>query len=451
MHRKSGKHLLLTTSLLLLASLASAQNNPCNGLTQGPEGSLNGFVPFPSNSLWNTNIANAPVDPNSDAIINFIGGSKPLHPDFGAGLYNGQTIGIPYVVVPVNQPLANINFTAYGDQSDPGPMPIPLNAQIEGYPNPDDGDRHVLVIDKGNCWLYELYRSYQHGPGLWYADSAAVWDLEANEMRPYTWTSADAAGLPILPGLVRYDEVAAGAINHAIRVTLQYSKQAFTPPASHWAANSSNTLAAPMGMRLRLKASFDISGYPPDDRVILTALKQYGMIMADNGNSMFITGTVDPALEQRSTGSTPVGDGIRFRGAADLAVVHAAECADRPESHHQQLHGNRVRRHGTAGHVELECDQWGILRRFAIGGSNSRQYGGGVSAGYNDVHVVCDQSVWEDDGAGYGYGAVEGELEGARCFAPGWDDALGKPVRDGLSFESSLRAKLVLSSRAQAA
>jgi hypothetical protein len=172
-------------------------------------------------------------------------------------------------------------------------MPIPINAPIEGYPNPDDGDRHVQVIDKGNCWLYELYHAYPQGNGSWKADSAAVWDLEANEQRPYTWTSADAAGLPIFPGLVRYDEVAAGAIHHALRFTLHYSKQAFTPPASHWAPNSGNQLAAPMGMRLRLKANFDISGYPADDQVILTALKQYGMIMADNGSSMFISGDPD--------------------------------------------------------------------------------------------------------------------------------------------------------------
>ena len=294
MHVKSFSPILLLSSLLFLAATASAQGNPCNGITLGQEGSLNGFVPFPANSLWNTNISSAPVDPNSAAIINFIGSSTPLHPDFGSGLYQGQTFGIPYIVVPVNQPLSTIQFTAYGSESDPGPMPIPFNAPIEGYPNPGAGtDRHVLVLDKGNCWLYELYYAYPHGIALWSAASAAVWDLEANEQRPYTWTSADAAGLPIFPGLVRYDEVAAGHINHAIRMTLQYSKQAFTPPASHWAANSSNPLAAPMGMRIRLKANFDISGYPPEDQVILTALKQYGAIMADNGSSMFIGGTTD--------------------------------------------------------------------------------------------------------------------------------------------------------------
>jgi len=293
MHRRSLPYLFLVASLFV-TSLASAQINRCNGFTVGQEGSLNGFIPFPANSLWNTNIANAQVDPNSAAIINFIGTGQPLHPDFGSGLYDGQTIGIPYVVVPSTQPLVNINFTAYGDESDPGPMPIPFNAPIEGYPNPGDGDRHVLVIDKGNCWLYELYGAYEQNPGLWNAASGAVWDLTANEQRPYTWTSADAAGLPIFPGLVRYDEVAAGVIKHAIRFTLQYSQEAFTPPASHWAANSDAPLAAPMGMRLRLKASYDISGYSPTNQIILTALKQYGMIMADNGSSLYITGDPDP-------------------------------------------------------------------------------------------------------------------------------------------------------------
>jgi hypothetical protein len=284
---------LLAVILALPGAAAFAQSNPCNGINVGPEGSLNGFVPFLPNSLWNTNIASAPVDPNSDAIISLIGSSTPLHPDFGSGLYNGQSIGIPYYVVPGVEPLVFVNYNLYGDESDPGPMPIPFTAQIEGYPNPGNGDRHVLIIDKGNCWLYELYGAYRLNPGLWIGGSGAVWDLESNEQRPYTWTSADAAGLPIFPGLVRYDEVAAGAINHAVRVTLQYSKQAFTPPASHWAATSSNQYAAPMGMRLRLKAGFDISGYPPEDQVILTALKQYGAIMADNGTSMFITGTAD--------------------------------------------------------------------------------------------------------------------------------------------------------------
>ena len=178
MHQRSVTVSLL--ALFLLSGIAFAQSNPCNRISVGPEGSLNGFVPFLPSSLWNTNIANAPVDANSDAIINFIGGSKPLHPDFGSGLYNGQSIGIPYYVVPGVEPLVFVNYNLYGDESDPGPMPIPFTAQIEGYPNPGNGDRHVLILDKGNCWLYELYGSYRLNPGLWVAGSGAVWDLERN-------------------------------------------------------------------------------------------------------------------------------------------------------------------------------------------------------------------------------------------------------------------------------
>ncbi len=263
----------------------------CSVMTAGQGGSLNGFVPFPADNLWNTDISSARVDPNSAAIINFIGASVPVHPDFGSGLYNGSIMGIPYEVVDSSQGPVTINFTAYGDESDPGPMPIPLNAPIEGDPNPS-GDQHVLILDNSNCWLYELYNASPSG-SAWTAGSAAVWDLTADEQRPYTWTSADAAGLPIFPGLARYDEVAAGAINHALRFTLQSSRAAFVPPASHWAANSSNANAAPMGMRMRLKASFDISGFSATNQVILSALKKYGMIMADNGSSMYISGAPD--------------------------------------------------------------------------------------------------------------------------------------------------------------
>jgi hypothetical protein len=261
-------------------------------MSTGQGASLNGFVPFSSASLWNQDISSAAVDSNSTAIINFIGPTIGLHPDFGQGEYQGSTIGIPYSVVNLQQPNIPINFTAYGDESDPGPMPIALTDPIEGYPNPGTGDRHVLVLDNSNCFLYEMDSSYPQ-TSSWNADSAAVWDLLGNEQRPYTWTAADAAGLPIFPGLVRYDEVAASAINHAIRFTLQNSRAAFIPPASHWAANSTNALAAPMGMRLRLKSTFDVSGYSTTNQVILNAFKKYGIIMADNGSSMYIGGAPD--------------------------------------------------------------------------------------------------------------------------------------------------------------
>lgn len=254
---------------------------------------MNGFLPFPSDNLWNQNIAGASVDPNSAAIISFIGGTAGVHADFGSGEYQGSSIGIPYVVVDSTQTPVGVNFTAYGDESDPGPMPIPANAPIEGYPNPGTGDRHVLVVDNSTCWLYELDSSYPQGDGSWNADSAAVWDLLGDGQRPLTWTSADAAGLPIFAGLARYDEVAAGEIKHALRFTLQHSRAAFVPPASHWAANSTNANAAPMGMRMRLKASFNISSYSAANQVILKAMQQYGLIMADNGSNMYLSGAPD--------------------------------------------------------------------------------------------------------------------------------------------------------------
>jgi len=293
--------LLFAFSAAFLCSPLYAQNS-CSSLSLGRGASLNGFIPFPSDNAWNQDMSSASVDPNSDALINFIGASTPMHPDFGAGLYGGSTIGVPYVVVS-GSPFVNIHFTAYGSESDPGPMPVPHNAPIEGYPHPGNRDRHVLVLDRDNCWLYELYHSYPQKDGSWEADSAAVWDLLNDEQRPYTWTSADAAGLPVFPGLARYDEVASGQIQHALRFTLQYSRQAFTPPASHWAPTSTNALAAPMGMRLRLKASYDISSFPPQAKVILAALKQYGMIMADNGSSMYVSGDPDNRWSNDDLGS----------------------------------------------------------------------------------------------------------------------------------------------------
>jgi hypothetical protein len=283
------------------ASSSSAQNLQVNGSTQtsscsqmsiGQGASLNGFLPFPSDNLWNKNISSASIDPNSANYINYIGSTVGLHPDFGSGEYDGSYIGIPYTVVNSSQSLIPINYTAYGSESDPGPMPVPLSAPIEGYPNPGSGDRHVLVLDAANCFLYELYSSYPQSSS-WNAGSGAVWDLLADEQRPYTWTSADAAGLPIFPGLVRYDEVAAGSINHAIRFTLQNSSAGFVPPASHWAATTSDANALPMGARLRLKASVDISGFSASNQVILNAMKTYGLILADNGSSMYISGAPD--------------------------------------------------------------------------------------------------------------------------------------------------------------
>ena len=281
-----------SSSSVNLQVTGSAPPSNCGSMTLGQGANLGGFVPFPADSLWNSDISSAPVDANSTAVINLIGSGIGIHADFGAGQYQGSAIGIPYLVVGAQQPPVAVHFTAYGSESDPGPMPVPVTAPIEGDPNPGMGDRHVLVLDNANCFLYELYSSYVSG-NSWNAGAAAVWDLLSSEQRPYTWTSADAAGLPIFPGLARYDEVAAGKISHALRFTLQQSRAAFIPPASHWAANSSNANAAPMGMRMRLKTSFDVSGYSVANQVILNALKKYGMIMADNGSNLYLSGAPD--------------------------------------------------------------------------------------------------------------------------------------------------------------
>jgi hypothetical protein len=263
-------------------------------MSLGQLASLNGFVPFPASSLWNTDISAAAVDPNSANIINFIGSTVTLHPDFGSGTFHNQTIGIPYQVVAGTQPKVTVTLGTFASESDPGPEPIPSNALIEGYPKPStSGDRHALVLEKDGCWLYELYHAARSKSGQWSADSTAIWDMTINEQRPYTWTSADAAGLPIFVGLARYDEVAAGAINHALRFTVPTTRRAFVLPATHWASTVTDPNAPPMGTRLRLKASFDISTYPADDQVILTAMKKYGLILADNGSGIFISGAPD--------------------------------------------------------------------------------------------------------------------------------------------------------------
>ena len=291
-HHLNQSFALTIAGLFLCCGSAFSQAGTCSAMTVGQLTTLNGFVPFQSTSLWNADISNAPVDPNSANYINFIGSTVTLHPDFGAGTFHNQTIGIPYQVVAGTQAKVPVTLGAFFDESDPGPEPIPSNALIEGYPKPGNGDRHVLVLEKDGCWLYELYHA-SLSKGNWSADSTAIWDMTINEQRPYTWTSADAAGLPVFVGLARYDEVAAGSINHALRFTVPTTQRAFVLPATHWASTNTSTNAPPMGLRLRLKASFDISGYPADDQVILTAMKKYGLILADNGSGIFISGAPD--------------------------------------------------------------------------------------------------------------------------------------------------------------
>lgn len=257
----------------------------------GPGPTIGGCPVFPANNIWNARIDAAPVDARSADYINTIGASRGLKADFGSGLWDGGPIGIPFVIVPASQAFVPITFD-YDDESDPGPYPIPSDAPIEGGPA-SDGDRHVLVLLQGQCKLYETWSTYPNGDGTWRAGSGALFTLTSNALRPDGWTSADAAGLPVLPGLVRYDEVASGAIRHAIRFTAQLTRRAYVWPARHFASSSTDPARPPMGQRFRLKSSFDTSGFPAQVRVILDAFKLYGIILADNGSNWYISGVPD--------------------------------------------------------------------------------------------------------------------------------------------------------------
>ena len=243
---------------------------------------------FPASNHWNQRVDPLPVLSNSDAMVAGIGAGDTLHPDFGSGTYEGAPIGIPYTTVSKKQRRVSVSFE-YADESDRGPYPIPKRPPIEGGAS-SDGDRHVIDVDRDRCKLYELFAAYPRSDGTWRAGSGAVYNLRSNRVRPAGWTSADAAGLPILPGLARYEEVKKGKIDHALRFTVSRSRRAYIYPARHFASSSTDPDLPAMGQRLRLKASFDTSGYPRQARVILKALKRYGMIVADNGSDWFISG-----------------------------------------------------------------------------------------------------------------------------------------------------------------
>jgi hypothetical protein len=259
--------------------------------TIGGGSTVAGCPSFPADNYWHADVSQLPRHPNSDAYVASIGAGSGLKADFGSGLWDGGPIGIPFVTVGAGQAKVPVTFD-YADESDPGPYPVPANPPIEGGAQ-SDGDRHVIVVDANTCRLYELYAAYPASNGSWTAGSGAVYDLRSDAMRPAGWTSADAAGLPILPGLVRYDEVAAGAINHAIRITVPRTQKAFVWPARHIASSRTDANLPPMGLWLRLRADFDISGYPHDAQVILQALKKYGAIVADNGSPWYMSGVPD--------------------------------------------------------------------------------------------------------------------------------------------------------------
>ncbi len=252
---------------------------------------LGGCPVFPPDNPWNQRVDRLPVQRNSDAIVRSIGPTDTMHADFGSGRWEGGPIGIPFVTVGGSQPKVPVSFE-YADESDRGPYPIPSRPPIEGGPN-GDGDRHVIVVDRKRCRLYELFAAYPRGSS-WRAGSGAIWNLRSNRLRPRGWTSADAAGLPILPGLARYDEVKRGRIDHALRFTADRTRRAFVYPARHFASDLTAPNLPAMGQRLRLRRGYDISRFPRQARIVLKALKRYGMILADNGSPWYVSGAPDP-------------------------------------------------------------------------------------------------------------------------------------------------------------
>lgn len=293
-----------TLAATLLAVACSSTDPVTPDPAGGPTGfaaSLEGRRPFPADNEWNRDVSGDPVDPSSSALIAACG-IRNLHPDFGT-FWSGGPIGIPYVVVGGDQPRVPVSFY-YGDESDPGPYPIPPDAPIEGGAS-SDGDRHVLVVDTDDWKLYELYDARPvDGGARWTAGSGAIFDLASNALRPDGWTSADAAGLPIFPGLVRYDEVVERrVIEHALRFTCPQTRRAYVHPARHWSSSRTDPDLPPMGMRVRLRADFDIEDYPASVQVILRALKTYGMLLADNGSGWFVSGTHDPRWDDDEIGA----------------------------------------------------------------------------------------------------------------------------------------------------
>jgi hypothetical protein len=305
--------------IVLVLGTSLACGHPTATLAKSPL--IGGCPIFPANNVWNTPIDTLPVDSRSAAYVNSIGANVGMHADFGAGLYDGGPIGIPYDTVIAAQAGVNVSFD-YDDESDHSPYPIPSSPLIE-Y----GSDHHILIVQQDTCQLFELFAAEKQANGSWQAGSGAIFDLRSNALRPDTWTSADAAGLPILPGLARYEEVAAGAITHALRFTADVTRDAYVWPARHQAGSTSSMSAPPMGQRFRLKASFNISGFSHDTQVILTALKKYGMFLADNGSNWYLSGAPNAGWDNDAL----VGELRNVRGS-DFEAVDQSSLQISPDS-----------------------------------------------------------------------------------------------------------------------
>jgi hypothetical protein len=331
----SGRAILGLTAVAAATAALAVGGSPAATVSIGPYPGLGGCPVFPDppasipptapslahEDAWNQNISRAPVARNSAAIIRYINshGADHLHPDFGSP----RSYGFPYTVVGAGQRKLPINYTAFGDESDKGPFPIPGGAPVEGGQR-SDGDRHVLTVDRAHCKLFELYRGFfvARGREHWNADSGASWNLRSAERRTDGFTSADAAGLPIFPGLVRLDEVKRGHIDHAIRITVEETRNAWVHPASHCAGDTSNPSAPPMGLRLRLKPGFSLAGFSGAAKVIARAMKQYGFFVADNGGNWFFSGTSDRRWNDENLNQLKAIPGSAFQVVQSAARVH---------------------------------------------------------------------------------------------------------------------------------
>jgi hypothetical protein len=327
--------LFARVALALCAALLTFAATPATATALGPYPDLGSCPVFPdppaslsprapslaNQAAWNQDVSKAPVARNSAKVIAYIDsqGGDFLHPDFGSP----RAYGFPYSVVGAGQRRLPVRYTAYGSESDPGPFPVPPGAPVEGGAS-SDGDRHVLVFDRSRCLLFELYRAFFSSAGgpHWKADSGVSWDLRSTSLRPDSWTSADAAGLPIFPGLIRYEEAAAGRIEHAIRVTFESTRDAWVHPASHCAGDTGNADAPPMGTRLRLKAGYGLGRFSGPARTIAIALKRYGMIVADNGSNWFFSGTSDRRWDDENLNQLKRIPGSAFQVVRSAAPVH---------------------------------------------------------------------------------------------------------------------------------
>ena len=402
------------------------------------------FLVFPADSPWNTPVNALPLDPGSADYIAHMNPSTGLHPDFGTG-WEGAAIGIPYTVVRGTQPKVPIHFTAYGSESDAGPYPIPSDAPIEGAGGPyEDGDRHVLVLDADNKVLYELYHAYRQADGSWNADSGAVFDLRSNALRPDGWTSADAAGLPILPGLARYDEIVGeGVLDHALRFTVSTTQRAHVYPATHDAGGTDDTSYPPMGLRVRLKADFDISGFPPVVQTILRGLKKYGMMVADNGADWYVGGAPDSrwgdealhALDGVTGGDFEVVDSRALQtGAFFVSLPATASVREGTAWHH------------AGGFFDGAGAIWAATVDYAAGAGPEAL--GLVAGGEGQSRGFMLGHTWPDDGRRAVRVTVTNEFEltatatlnvKVRNVAPKVAGGVGARVRAGARFARTCR------------